>query len=115
MSLDLVISCPINQEERALLYPICSEGTFDNVILPISLKYELHMIEDWHPFVHVCKENLDEFLRQMEILIHHIHVAIDDGDMPLKSRIFFDDRLYGMIDLIKELLDARSDLIVSIG
>ncbi|UOD33066.1 hypothetical protein INH39_16355 [Massilia violaceinigra] len=115
MSLDLLIFEPVSEEERKVFYPICSEGAFRNFIKPISFKHDLHMIAGWHPFVHVDKTNIDEFLRQMEILMQLIEDAGEYGDITIDTRIYFDMRLYGMVDLIKQLLQSRPDLIVSIG
>lgn len=115
MSLDMMILDPVNHEERRLFYPICGEGSYDSFLLPLSRRYDLDMIFYWHPFLHVDKSNFGEFTRQMEVLIGHIHDASDNGEITLDTKKYFDDRLYGLIDTIRNLLNSRSDMVVSIG
>ncbi|MGI0118327.1 hypothetical protein [Zooshikella sp. RANM57] len=110
MSVELSIDNPANDEEATYIIPIAAERIFKQVWHAAAIEYNLPLVEHISICLVVDKNNVDQFLSELKQVLSW---AEENTDPVLYQSI--STRINRLLKEIPDLMNKRSDVILSIG
>lgn len=112
MSVGASICRPVTEQERNFHVAVAGEDTYSRFLLPIAEENNLTLCDNWGTMQRVTNQNLEEFVRQVRVLIECLSVS---EDFTPEGRANMCERFTRLIDGSVPLFNARADLEMIVG